>query len=73
MFTSIKKRAQMALLITMHDELIKKLDEQITIERRFIESLEKFFDFEQRIKNEAMRREKMEEEAKNAVKYDLKY
>lgn len=63
----------MALLITMHDELIKKLDEQITIERRFIESLEKFFDFEQRIKNEAMRREKMEEEAKNAVKYDLKY
>jgi hypothetical protein len=73
MFTSIKKRAQMALLITMHDELIKKLDEQITIERRFIESLEKFFDFEQRIKNEAMRREKMEEEAKNGVKYDLKY
>jgi hypothetical protein len=73
MFTSIKKRAQMALLITMHDELIKKLDEQITIERRFIESLEKFFDFEQRIKNEAMRREKEEEESKNAVKYDLKY
>ena len=63
----------MALLITMHEELVKKIDEQIGIERRFIESLEKFFDFEQRVKSELFRREKLEEESKNAIKYDLKY
>lgn len=63
----------MALLITMHEELVKKIDEQIGIERRFIESLEKFFDFEQRVKSEMLRREKLEEESKNAIKYDLKY
>jgi len=73
MITFTRKKAQLALLITMHEELVKKIDEQIGIERRFIESLEKFFDFEQRVKSELLRREKLEEESKNAIKYDLKY
>jgi hypothetical protein len=68
-----RKKAQLGLLITMHDELVKKIDEQIGIERRFIESLEKYFNFEQRFKAEMLRRERLEEEEKKPGPKDLMY
>jgi hypothetical protein len=67
------RRAQMALLITMHDELIKKLDEQIKVEREFINKLEVFMAFETKMETEKLRREEQEELKKRISDSDRKY
>jgi hypothetical protein len=67
------RRAQMALLITMHDELIKKLDEQIKVEREFINKLEVFMAFETKVEAEKLRREEQEELKKRISESDRKY
>jgi len=66
-------RAQMALLINLHEELIKKADEQIAVEREFIRKLETFFAFEQKMEAERLRNETLDEMKKRISDPDRRY
>ena len=68
-----QRRAQMALLINMHEELVRKLDEQIKLEREFITSLTRFFAFEEKMKMEQIRRDELDKEDKRVLDNDRKY
>ena len=68
-----QRRAQMALLINMHDELVRKLDEQIKLEREFITSLTRFFAFEEKMTLEQVRRDELDKEDKRVLDNDRKY
>jgi NAD(P)H-nitrite reductase large subunit len=68
-----QRRAQMALLINMHEELVRKIDEQIKLEREFITSLTRFFAFEEKMKMEQIRRDELDKEDKRVLDNDRKY
>jgi len=63
----------MALLINMHEELVRKIDEQIKLEREFITSLTRFFAFEEKMKMEQIRRDELDKEDKRVLDNDRKY
>jgi len=63
----------MALLINMQEELVRKIDEQIQVEREFITSLTSFFAFEEKMKMEQARREELDKEEKRVSDNDRKY
>jgi hypothetical protein len=67
------KKARMALVINMHEELIKKLDEQIKVQREFINHLDGFMMFEKRMEQERLRFDLLEAQEKNMTKGDMKY
>jgi len=63
----------MALLINMHEELVRKIDEQIKLEREFITPLTRFFAFEEKMKMEQVRRDELDKEDKRVLDNDRKY
>jgi hypothetical protein len=67
------KKAQMALLLDLHEELISKMDEQIRVEKEFINVLGNFFMFEQKLDNERRKEEQLDAAAKKVLANDRKY
>ena len=67
------KKAQMALLLDLHNELVKKMDEQIRVEKEFINVLGNFFMFEQKLDNERRKEEQLDAAAKKVLANDRKY
>jgi len=67
------RKARIALLVSMQEELIKKIDKQIEGQDRFIRTLENFLVFEQAMERERLRRETMDELSKKMTGADEKY
>jgi len=67
------RKARIALLVSMQEELIKKIDKQIEGQDRFIRTLENFLVFEQAMERERLRRETMDEISKKMTGADEKY
>lgn len=67
------RRAQMALLINLHDELIRKMDEQIRVEKDFISVLQNFFMMEQKLENERRKEEQLDAAAKKVLTNDRRF
>lgn len=68
-----KKKAQMGLLLDMHDEIIRKISEQITVEKEFINKLENFLMFEQKLDNERRKEEQLDAAAKKVLTNDRRF
>jgi hypothetical protein len=69
----MKKRARMELLINMHEELIRKIDEQVKVEREFINRLDGFFIFEKKMEIERLRFDVLDKQEKDMTKDDMRY
>ncbi len=68
-----RSKARMAPLIDMQEELIRKIDELIKVEREFINHLDGFFIFEKRMEQERLRFDVFEAQEKNMTKGDMRY
>jgi hypothetical protein len=68
-----KNKATLALLVDLHEELVRKLDEQIRVEKEFIGVLQNFFMFEQKLDNERWKAEQLDAAAKKVIDNDRKY
>ena len=68
-----RSKARMALLVDMHEELIRKIDEQIKVEREFINRLESFFMFEKKMEQERLRFDVLEAQEKKMTKDDMRF
>lgn len=68
-----KSKARWALLLRLHEDTLRKIDEQIKVEREFINKLENFFMFEKKMEKERMLWEQKEELEKKALANDMKY
>lgn len=71
MFT--KDKARLGLVVSMFDELIRKLDDQIKLEREFILKLEAFFMFEKKMEHERLKIEELDAASKKILENDRKY
>jgi uncharacterized protein YjcR len=68
MFNFTRNRAQIALLIATHDELINRMDRiatlletQIEVERNFVNTIQQFFSIEKKLRVEEQRRKETAE------------
>jgi len=68
-----KSKARWALLIDLHEELIRKIDEQIGVEKKFIETLNNFFFFEKKLEKERFDREEIDASEKKVTKADREF
>jgi hypothetical protein len=68
-----KNKATLALLVDLHNELIRKIDEQIKVEKDFIGKLESFFMFEQKLDNERWKAEQLDSAAKKVYENDRRF
>lgn len=68
-----RSKARMALLVTLQEELIRKIDEQISVERAFVQKLDAFLFAEQRIERERLRMELMDKTEKEMTEGDKRF
>ena len=80
MIGSTKNKAQAALLLMSHDQLIERLDhvaslieKQIKVEENFVNVIANFFAVEKKLHVEAARRKEMDENDRKATKNDNLY
>ncbi len=66
-------RARFALLVNLHEEVMKKLAEQIQVEKEFITVLTSFLSTEQRLRIEEARRREQEEIDRKATVDDGRF
>ena len=66
-------RARWALLIDLHEELIRKMDEQIRVEREFVQKLESFMMFEQKMDEKRLTFDILDKAGKTPTDPDLRY
>lgn len=67
------RKAQVALLVDLHEELVRKMDELIKAEARFIGVIENFFMFEKKMEQERWRAEQLDEARKKASANDMRF
>lgn len=67
------RRAQVALLIDLHNELIRKIDEQIKVDKDFIGKLESFLMFEQKMERERWKAKQLDIADKKAYENDRRF
>jgi len=67
------KKAQMALLLDLHNELVKKMDEQIKVEKEFIGTLSNFLFSEQKLDAERLKYELLDAAGKKVFENDKRF
>jgi hypothetical protein len=67
------RKAQLAILIDLHEELIRKIDKQIEGYNNFISCLENFFIFEKKMEQERWKVEQLDTANKKGLDNDRKY
>jgi hypothetical protein len=68
-----KSKATVALVVDLHEELIRKIDEQIKVEKDFIGVLQQFFMLEQKLENERRKEEQLDAAAKKVLTNDRRF
>jgi hypothetical protein len=68
-----KSKATLALLVDLHEELVRKLDEQIRVEKEFIGTLSNFLFSEQKLDAERLKYELLDAAGKKAFENDRRF
>lgn len=68
-----KSKATVALVVDLHEELIRKIDEQIKVEKDFIGVLQQFFMLEQKLENERRKEEQLDAAKKKINENDRRF
>ena len=68
-----KNKAALALLVDLQEGIIRKLDEQIRVEKEFISVLHNFFMFEQKLDNERWKVEQLDAAGKKVFENDRRF
>ena len=68
-----RSKARTALLVGLQEELIRKVDELISLERGFINRLDGFMVFEKRMEQERLRFELLDAQEKKMTKDDMRF
>jgi hypothetical protein len=68
-----KNKAALALLVDLHEELVRKLDEQIRVEKEFIGTLSNFLFSEQKLDAERLKYELLDAAGKKVFENDKRF